>query len=423
MPESVQATASAGAPGDTDHSRTRLEADWQGAIRELAAIERPSASDGERRAAEWIAARLRELGCQAEVEQEAAHGGYWWPLGLPNAIAVAAGAVALQRRGRPSRLLAAVAAGAAAAALWDDMGHGRRWFRKALLPRRPTWNVVAEAGDSRATRTVVLIAHHDAANSGLVFHPALGRLGPRFTPRLHERSSHTVPILYGVWLGPVLIAAGGLGGLWRVLRLGLTLSLGAIALLADIGARSTVPGANDNLSAVGVLLGIARSLQERPLEGVRVLLLSTGSEESFSEGMQAFGDRHFSGLDAERTEFVCLECLGGPIMIVLEGEGMLLMRDYPEQMREALAQAAVEAGISVRRGIRTVAATDAIIALRAGYPVATLASVEDTKLPLNYHWPSDTPDGLYWQTVADAIAVCDRFLRRRGARDTLPRAR
>jgi acetylornithine deacetylase/succinyl-diaminopimelate desuccinylase-like protein len=109
-------------------------AHWQAAIRELAAIERPSASDGERKAAEWIASRLRELGCNAEIEQEDAHGGYWWPLGLPNAIAALTGLLALRRRGRTSRLLAAAAAGVGAAALWDDMGHGRRWFRKALLP-------------------------------------------------------------------------------------------------------------------------------------------------------------------------------------------------------------------------------------------------------------------------------------------------
>jgi hypothetical protein len=282
---------------------------------------------------------------------------------------------------------------------------------------------VAEAGDPTAERTVVFVAHHDAAHSGLVFHPALGRLGPRFTPRLHERSSHTVPILYGVWLGPVLISAGALAGLWRPVRSGLALSLGAIVAMIDIGARSTVPGANDNLSAVGVLLAVAASLRKRPVEGVRVLLVSTGSEESFSEGMQAFGDRHFSELDPEQTEFICLECLGGRSLIVLEGEGMLRMRDYPLQMREALASAAADAGVSVTRGIRTVAATDAIIALRAGYPVATLASVEETKLPLNYHWPSDTPDGLRWPTIADAIAVCDEFLRQRQRGATLSRAR
>jgi hypothetical protein len=398
------------------------DGDWTAAIHELAAIERPSASDGERRAAEWIAARLKELGCRAKIEQEEAHGGYWWPIGLANAIALIGGAVALRRRGRASRLLAAVAGGVSAAALWDDLGHGSRWFRKALLPRRPTWNVVAETGDPGAERTIVLVAHHDAAHSGLVFHPALGRLGPRFLPRLHQRSSHTLPVLYGVWLGPVMVCAGAITGFRRLLWAGLGLSLGAINAMTDIGVRSVVPGANDNLSAVGLLVGLAASLRDRPIEGIRIVLLSTGSEESFSEGMQAFGDRHFGQLDRGRTEFLCLECLGGPTMIVLEGEGMLRMRDYPRHMREALANAAEAAGVSVQRGVRTVAATDAVIALRAGYPVATLASVEDTKLPLNYHWPSDTPDGLYWHTVSDAIAVCDRFLRERERGDTLSEA-
>jgi Zn-dependent M28 family amino/carboxypeptidase len=162
---------------------------------------------------------------------------------------------------------------------------------------------------------------------------------------------------------------------------------------------------------VGVLVAIAEALQEEPLAGVRVLLISTGSEESFSEGMQAFGRRHFRELDPEKTEFLCLECLGGPTLIVLEAEGMLKMRPYTPAMRQAIADAAGRAGINLTRGIRTVAATDAIIALRAGYPSATLASIAETNLPLNYHWPSDVPDGLYWETIEQAIEVCKSFLR------------
>jgi Zn-dependent M28 family amino/carboxypeptidase len=181
--------------------------------------------------------------------------------------------------------------------------------------------------------------------------------------------------------------------------------------MADIGSRAVVPGANDNLSAVGVLIALAAALRERPVEGVRVLLVSTGSEESFSEGMQGFGERHFSELDRQRTEFVCLECLGGPNLVVLEGEGMLKMRDYPERMRDALAEAAGEAGVGIQRGIRTVAATDGIIALRAGYQVVTLASVTDAKLPLNYHWPNDVPEELHWDTIERAITVCETFVR------------
>ena len=389
--------------------------DWKAAIRELAEMERPSASDGERRAAELIADRLQALGCDATVEEERAHGGYWWPIGLVNAFVAASGALTL-RRGSPwRRAITAALAGAGAAALWDDLGHGRRWFRRVLLPHRATWNVVAEMGDADAERTVVFIAHHDAAHSGLVFHPVLPRIPLKLAPRLHARAGRSFPLMYTVWLGPVLVCAGSILGSRRALAAGAAIATGATAAMADIGARASVPGANDNLSAVGAVIALAARLRERPVEGVRVLLVSTGSEESFSEGMQGFGRRHFSELDRDRTEMVCLECLGGPTLIVVEGEGMLRMRDYPTHMREALADAAADTGQHVVRGLRTTAATDAIIALRAGYDVATLASVDETKLPMNYHWRNDVPDALHWGTIESAIEVCEQFLRTRGS--------
>jgi hypothetical protein len=403
---------------DRPHAR-----DWKATIRELAAMERPSASDGERRAAELIADRLRELGSDATVEEERAHGGYWWPIGLVNALAAAAGLVTLRRGNRSRRAITAALAGAGAAALWDDLGHGRRWFRRAVLPYRSTWNVVAEIGDADAERTVVFIAHHDAAHSGIVFHPALPRIPVKLAPRLHARAGRSFPLMYTVWLGPVLVCAGALLGIRRVLAAGTALAAGATAAMADIGARASVPGANDNLSSVGAVLALAERLREDPVAGVRVLLISTGSEESFSEGMQGFGERHFDELDPARTEMVCLECLGGPTLIVIEGEGMLRMRDYPAHMREALARAAADTGQEIVRGLRTTAATDAIIALRAGYDVATLASIDETKLPMNYHWPNDVADALHWSTIESAITVCDRFVRDRanGGRAADPR--
>jgi hypothetical protein len=392
--------------------------DWRAAIRELAAMDRPSASDGERVAAESIAARLQALGCRVAVEEERAHGGYWWPIGIVNAAAAAGGLLALRkRRSVLTRALTAAVAGVGAAALWDDLGHGRRWFRRAVLPHRPTWNVVAEAGDPDAERTFVLIAHHDAAHSGLIFHPILPRIPLKLAPRLHARAGTSFPLLYTVWVGPVMVCAGSVLGLRRLLAAGLAFAGAATVAMADIGMRASVPGANDNLSSVGALVGLAAALRDSPVEGARVLLVSTGSEESFSEGMQAFGERHFGELDPARTEMVCLECIGGPTLVVVEGEGMLRMRDYPIHMREALADAAADAGEPITRGLRTTAATDAIIGLRAGYAVATLASVDETKLPMNYHWPNDIADNLHWSTIESAIAVCDKFLRTRAARE------
>jgi Peptidase family M28 len=373
-------------------------------VRELSAFERPSASEGERRAAERLAAELTDAGCRdVRIDEELAHGGYWWPLGLLNA-----GAALASLGGRRA---AVVAGGLSAAAVYDDVSGGRLWFRRRVLPHRPTWNVVAEAGDPEGRRTVVVMAHHDAAHSGLVFHPALPRAAMRRLPRLHARSSQSVPILFGVFLGPLLLCLWGLLGGRAARVTGLGFSLGAAAVMAEIGARPVVPGANDNLSAVAALVALAHLLREDQPAGVRVILLSTGSEESFMEGMQAFARRHFHELPRETTEFLCLECVGSPELCVIEGEGMLRMRHYPERARERLAAAGREAGMKLRRGLRTVAATDALIALRAGYQACTLGAVDETKFPANYHWPSDVPDNLHWPSVEGAVAVSEAYVR------------
>jgi acetylornithine deacetylase/succinyl-diaminopimelate desuccinylase-like protein len=374
-------------------------------VRELASYERPSASEGERRAAEWLAGELQRAGVpEVRIETERAHGGYWWPLGLLNAGALAAAATG--RRG-----VTALAGALGAAAIYDDVGGGRLWFRRALLPKRATHNVVARLGDPHAERTVVFVGHHDAAHSGLVFHPALPRLAKESMPRLHAKANQSFPILFAVFLGPLLLSLWGLTGARALRGAGALLAGGAAAAMADIGARRVVPGANDNLSAVGALVALAHSLVARPPDGVRVILLSTGSEESFMEGMQGFIARHAPALTTASTEFVCIECVGSPQLCVVEGEGMLRMRQYPESAREALAAAGERAEVSLRRGLRTVAATDGLIALRAGYATCTLGGIDETKFPAHYHWPSDVPDNLTWESIEAAVDVCESYVR------------
>jgi hypothetical protein len=380
-------------------------------IDELASFERPSASAGEHRAAEWIAGRMRQLGHPAVVEVERAHGGYWWPLGLLNGTIALAGMRARRTRSCRVRRLVAGLGLTAAAAIWDEVGGGRLWFRRAVLPHRDTFNMVAEGGDPDGGETVLVVAHHDAAHSGLVFHPALPRLFAERFPGLHERSSQSLPIMYGTWLGPVMVAFGSLFHRSGLLRCGAVVSAGAAGVMADIGRSQVVPGANDNLSAVAVLVALARSLAEQPTSGVRVLLLSTGSEESFMEGMQGFMRRHRDTLDPARTTVLCLECVGSPTLTLVEAEGMLRMRPYTESARQRLLLAADRAGVELVRGLRTVAATDALIALRRGYAAATLASIDATKFPANYHWPSDTLENLDWGTIRRAFAVADAFIR------------
>ncbi len=387
---------------------TRLRELAEEAIFHLASFDHPSASDGERRAADWIAGRLSAEGCDVQIDEERAHGTYWWPLGL---LAFGAGLASFSRR----RWVRALAGGVAAAGIADDISGGRMWFRRAALPHRPTWNVVAQAGDVDARDTVVFVAHHDAAHWSLLFAPQVSEfVGSRF-PGLLERSNTTPPVMFPVFGGPALVALGGLTGSRLLTRAGRLVALGTAATMVEIGSRSVVPGANDNLTGVATLLGLARMLREQPVRGLRVMLVSTGSEESFMEGMQGFARRHFGSLDAACTSFVCLDTVGSDRLMQLEGEGMLWMRDYPEAYKSLLGACADEAGVELVRGLRFRNATDGLLALKAGYPSAMIGSINRYKMPSNYHWPTDTAENVDYGTVVEAMLVCERLVRQLAA--------
>jgi peptidase M28-like protein len=384
-------------PSEANWLRERLE--------ELERIERPSASEGERRAAEWLVARFAEVGAEARIEAEAAHGTFWWPLGIGAALGALGAAAAL--RGR--RVLGALLGAIGAAGIADDFPPRKRWLRR-LLPTRTTYNVVCELGDPAAERTVVFISHHDAPHSGLVFHPALPKIADRLG--LIERTDTSPALMAPVLGGPLLAALGALSGRRALAKLGLLLGLGSAAAMADIGVRPVVPGANDNGAACIALLALARRFREDPPQGVRVILLSTGSEESFSEGMKAFGERHFPELPRESTLFLCLEALGSDHLLVLRGEGFLKMNEYSPRALAFMDGLAEEMDIYLFPNLRLHNGTDGLESLAAGYQTAVLASCNDLKQAAHYHWPDDVSSNINFNTLQRAVELCDAATRR-----------
>jgi Zn-dependent M28 family amino/carboxypeptidase len=377
-------------------------------VRHLAALERPSASPGEREAAEWIAGALRELGLEAKVEEERAHGTYWWPLGLLSAAGVAAGALAL--RGR--RKTAALVGAAAAAGIADDCSAGPHVFRR-ILPHRTTWNVVADAGDVAAAETLVIVSHHDAAHTGMVFDQRPVELLAGLAPERFEQADRWPELFRAIAGAPALVAVGALAGSRRAVRAGMALGALSTAGFAQIGASPVVPGANDNLTAVATILGLAERMRDDPVEGLRVILVSTGAEESFMEGMRGFLRRHAARLSPPRTRFLAIDTVGSSAeLVAAESEGMIVQTSYDAPLKDEIAAAAADAGVHLRRGLELSFATDALPAMRAGYRAALLASVNEFKLPGNYHKPTDTADNVDYERVEEAVRVSDALVRR-----------
>src|SRR5690606_13969527 len=134
----------------------------------------------------------------------------------------------------------------------------------------------------------------------------------------------------------------------------LTRAAGAItavgtAALIDIARGDVVPGANDNLSGVAVLVALAERWKTEPVEGVRVLLVSAGAEEELQGGIYGFLQDHAAELDPATTSCLVVDTVGSPQLVMLEAEGPVRMHYYDEQFRDLVASAAHEAGIDLER--------------------------------------------------------------------------
>lgn len=271
---------------------------------------------------------------------------------------------------------------------------------------------MAEAGDPTGKRTVVVCAHHDAAHSGKFFEPGYQRFFVERFPGIVERIDTSLPNWWPSILAPAVAGAGALRGSRKMMLAGAAMSAIGVAAFTDIARSPIVPGANDNLSAVALIVALAERLRDRPVQGVRVLLVSLGAEEQLQGGIYGFIARHKSQLDRDHTYFLNFDTVGSPELIMLEGEGTTIMEDYYHRpFRDLVARAAERADAPLRRGLRSRNSTDAVIMSRGGYPTACFSSFDRHKALSNYHQMSDTPENVVYETVVHATTVAESVVR------------
>jgi hypothetical protein len=386
-------------------------------IEPLAALERGAGSPGERQAAEMLLEMFREAGAlEARIDEADFRGENYARMLLPLGVAGLLSGI-LVSRGR--RLLGGALAATSLGLTIDDVENRRRIYRNTFVKPQPTQNVVAECGDLGAERTLVVLAHHDAAPTGHAFDPSGQRWLARTFPGVVASRDTALPIWWPVVSGPVVTLTAALLGRPGLARLGIALSTFSGALGLDIGRHRIVPGANDNLTGCAALVALAERFRDEPVTGVRVLLASCGAEEVLQGGIYGFAEQYLEGRDPSQTFVLNLDSIGCPELILVEGEGPFFMHDYCDpSWRDRIAEVTERAtGAPLRRGPRARASTDAIITSHAGFPSASFASWEpDTKLISNYHLMTDTADNVIYETVERAVVIAEALARDLAAR-------
>ena len=360
----------------------------------LAAMRRSSARAGERESATWLARRLNAIGA-ADVELQPFR--YQRSYALAHAIHNLAGLLACSIGGPAG---AAVALAALASCEREVSGKSQ-WLRR-LLPRGEGANVIARLPARERTRArLVLVAHHDAANTGVIWHPRVVAAGAR----RHLRRRRVDPFMGPLELAFALAAVGGaLPGAGRArVPAAVLLALG-VAVDADVARSATVPGASDNATGVAVCLDLASPLARNPLANVEVTVCFPGCEESGMGGMAAFLERYAGSLEPRSTFVLSLDTLGAGTPIVCSAEGAMRDQRYHHRDIALIEEGAAMAGEPAPDRWRIGGWTDPILAVHRGIPAASLLSMGPGYFP-HYHHPSDTPEHVDWECVGACARI------------------
>lgn len=365
-------------------------------IRELCSFEgRLAGTDAERRAANRLAARLRESGRRAEVEPIHVHPQVWMAYAVHCLLGIAGGLIAIAL---PVAGFAIVLA--SAASLYLDLNTRLPLLRRFFF-RRASQNVFSPGRRPRAPARLILSAHVDVARTGYLFSDRMRRRERLVPARLRVALAPSRLMFWSLAaLLPILGARmAGLDAGWlSALQLPPTMVLVvAVFLLVDIQLSDAVPGANDNAASVALALSLARELDAAPPEHLDVRVLLTGGGECGMQGMRSFLRAHRGELDPASTYFLVLEHPAAEALHYLTAEGLAVTYRHDARLAElceAIAAAGTDRGGALgARPARLAVATDALPLTLAGYPAIALIGLGTDGLPpATHHTPDDTPE-------------------------------
>jgi hypothetical protein len=304
-------------------------AEWLAHIKALAVGIGPRGStrEGERKGAEYAKACFSRTGLQPVWDTFASARSGFHPHLLGSFIMLVAFAL-FPLGGAVTAGIAAMLAIVVNISELQELGFRGNLFR-AFVPKAESQNVFAVIPPKgECVRDLVLVGHVDTQRTPLVFRtPGWVKVYDKFTMAafatfLWQAIDFTLATIFGwpwAWLASVPTAVCA------------TL-LAAMCIEAE--CTPFTAGANDNASAVGIVLTLARRFAKRPLERTRVFAVVTGCEEVAHYGMIDFYRRHRSELKAPQALVFELMGCAGPSWCVKEGTIVPFHSD-PQLTREA----------------------------------------------------------------------------------------
>ncbi|MBD3186775.1 M20/M25/M40 family metallo-hydrolase [Candidatus Bathyarchaeota archaeon] len=185
---------------------------------------------------------------------------------------------------------------------------------------------------------------------------------------------------------------------------------------------NTVPGAVDNLSAVAVILGLARYLKEHPdqiPESTEIRIISFGCEEAGLRGAYRYVEQHLEELKRLKAEVVNMDMVYDPENLNIFVKESTTRTKHSPKVIDKLKQAGNitstpirEFGInSLEKFVGTISGgTDAAAFSKAGIDAANFGTIDLTHVVRYYHQPEDDIDQINKDALENAVKILIGYL-------------
>ena len=281
--------------------------------------------------------------------------------------------------GKGSQLLAILLNSLGGWAMFAELDFQPHWAKLLIRPKK-TGNVLADIQPALLVkRHLVLCAHLDTHRTPIFYS----------SPTWHKLFSFLVllALISMVLGGLVFFLQNALD--WAFLRwitAGIfPFQLFSLALVVSADFTPHSPGANDNASGVGVIMGLAARLREEPLQTTAVRLLFTDCEETGSWGMRYYLEG-YPQQPGEEWVFIVLDEVGLENIIYLRADGLIRKhKTHPFALNLAREASARSPSIPITERLG-LAYTDALPVTIRGIPAVTVCSVPRDPSTAVSHW-------------------------------------
>lgn len=356
---------------------------------------RPSASTREGQAADYVAKTLRQSGI-THVQRQVfkSQNSIGW-LTIPAFSMGLLAVLAASLLGLWGKMIGSV--------LFLGSGYIFRQFLFVIPPFFQKWiarwtsqNVIAEiASAGQAKQTIYLVGHLDSQKQRFQFPPTLFGI---------MKAQTSLPIIAGILGGVLLLldVALGYGGtpgwLWPW---GIAYLWGLAGAIFD-ETQPHVEGANDNATAISLLLGLASTLNRHPLQQTNVVFLFSGCEEVGCVGMENYLQQCSPPI--ENTFWIDIEMVGTGELCYVTKHGISYFSSYyphPKMKRLASAVARKHPQLGVK-GKDMVIIEEIANLWRRGYNAICIAGYDEKGVLPNWHRLSDRLENIEPATLSRA---------------------